>query len=763
MKKKCTSYALLGMLFALASCGRVEKKEKSEPEEKNPVLTQYADPFIGTGDHGHTYPGATVPYGMIQLSPDNGTAGWDWCSGYHYTDSVTVGFGHLHLSGTGIGDLADLLFMPVNKEVDLSVPVSSREDYPYKSKYSHENETATPGYYQVYLEDHGVNAELTTSKRTGFHRYTFEENDPQSVVIDLGFAINWDKALDTRISVEDETTISGYRHSTGWAKNQKLFFVAKFSKPITAHNLYADAKEAKGTEEVSGAKTSAQLFFDEKSGKNLEVKLSLSSVSIENARENMKEREGFDFDAVREDADRIWNNTLDKIEVETPVDSLKTIFYTALYHTRLAPVTFSDTNGQFRLQNDSIVTAGDYTAYSTLSLWDTFRAAQPLMTLLNTDKVSDIINSMLVYYAENKTLPVWTLYGNETYTMTGNHAIPVITEAILKGIKGFDVNEAYEAMKVTMMKDEESRGVKFYKEYGYVPYNLLDESVTITLEFAYNDWCVAQIAKKLGKEEDYKYFSDRANAFKHLYDPKSGFMRGKSDKGQWHEPFDPKLSIHRKGTDYTEGNAWQHSWFVLHDVDGLIALHGGKEPFTDMLEQLFTESSEITGGDASPDISGLIGQYAHGNEPSHHIAYMFNFAGEPWRTQYWVREILNTQYDTTPAGLSGNEDCGQMSAWYVFSAMGIYPYNPSSGTYQIGSPIFEKSVIKVSENKSFTIKANNVSDKNIYIQSAKLNGKEFNRTYITHEEITTGGELQFEMGPEPNKNWGVSTEKQVNE
>ncbi|WP_268225434.1 GH92 family glycosyl hydrolase [Sinomicrobium oceani] len=763
MKKKCASYALLGMMCALVSCGGGEKKEKSETEEKTPELTQYADPFIGTGDHGHTYPGATVPYGMIQLSPDNGTAGWDWCSGYHYTDSIAVGFGHLHLSGTGIGDLADLLFMPVNKEVDLSVKIASRDDYPFKSRYTHENETATPGYYQVYLEDHRINAELTTSERTGFHRYTFSENDPQSVVVDLGFAINWDKAVDTRITVEDETTISGYRHSTGWAKNQKLFFVAQFSKPITGHNLYAESKRVEGAEEVTAAKTSAQLFFDEKTGDTLEVKLSLSSVSIDNARENMKEREGFDFDAVRADADKIWNTTLDKIEIETPVDSLKTIFYTALYHTRLAPVTFSDANGQFRLQNDSIVTAKDYTAYSTLSLWDTFRAAQPLMTLLDADKVSDIINSMLVYYAENKTLPVWTLYGNETYTMTGNHAIPVIAEAILKGIGGFDKEKSFEAMKVTMMKDEESRGTKFYKEFGYVPYNLLDESVTITLEFAYDDWCIAQVAKKLGKQEDYKYFMERSNAFKHLYDAETGFMRGKSDKGKWHEPFDPKLSIHRKGTDYTEGNAWQHSWFVLHDVDGLIELHGGKKPFTDMLEQLFTESSEINGGDASPDISGLIGQYAHGNEPSHHIAYMFNIAGEPWRTQYWVREILNTQYDTTPAGLSGNEDCGQMSAWYVFSAMGIYPYNPSSGTYQIGSPLFEKSVIKVSDDKTFTIKANKVSDKNIYIQSATINGKELNRTFITHEEMISGGELEFEMGPEPNKNWGVSAEKQVDE
>ncbi|MBC9797841.1 GH92 family glycosyl hydrolase [Sinomicrobium weinanense] len=759
MKKKCTSYALLGMLCVLASCGGGEKKE-NKPQKKEPqALTRYADPFIGTGDHGHTYPGATVPFGMIQLSPDNGTNGWDWCSGYHYTDSIAVGFSHLHLSGTGIGDLADLLFMPVNKEVDLSVPVESRDDYPYKSKYSHTNETATPGYYQVYLEDHDINAELTASRRTGFHRYTYKENDPQAVVIDLGFAINWDKPTDTKITVEDETTISGYRHSTGWAKNQKVFYVAKFSKPIQSKNLYADARIQEGIEEVSGTRTSAQLFFDEKNSDTLEVKLSLSSVSVDNARENMKEREGFNFDKVQEDAAGIWNGALGKIQVETPVDSLKTIFYTALYHTRLAPVTFSDANGQFRLQNDSIVTAANYTAHSTMSLWDTFRAEQPLMTLLDPERVSDIINSMLVYYEENKTLPVWTLYGNETYTMTGNHAIPVITEAILKGIKGFDVNKAYDAMKATMMKDDESRGVKFYKEHGYVPYNLLDESVTITLEFAYDDWCIAQVAKTLGKEDDYDYFSDRSGAFKHLYDPKTGFMRGKSDKGQWHEPFDPKLSIHRKGTDYTEGNAWQHSWFVLHDVDGLIALHGGETPFTAMLEQLFTESSEIKGGDASPDISGLIGQYAHGNEPSHHIAYMFNYAGQPWRTQYWVREIMKTQYDTTPAGLSGNEDCGQMSAWYVFSAMGIYPYNPSSGTYQIGSPLFEKSVIKIADGVAFTIKAENVSDKNIYIQSATLNGAALNRTYITHEEMTNGGELKFVMGPEPNKNWGVDAEK----
>jgi len=390
-----------------------------------------------------------------------------------------------------------------------------------------------------------------------------------------------------------------------------------------------------------------------------------------------------------------------------------------------------------------------------LSLWDTFRSEQPLLTITNPQKVSDIINSMLAYYETNKTLPVWTLYGNETNTMTGYHSIPVIAEAYIKGIQGFDIEIAYKAMKTTMMQNE--RGLEYYKKFGYVPFNLLDESVTITLEYAYNDWCVAQIAKALGKDEDYNYFLNRSKAYEFLFDNETGFMRGKSDNGySWHEPFDPKFSSHRVHADYTEGNAWQHSWFVLHDTDSLIKMHGGDIKFTDKLEQLFTESSEITGENVSVDISGLIGQYAHGNEPSHHIAYMFNYANKPWRTQYWVREILKTQYNTTPEGLSGNEDCGQMSAWYVFSSIGIYPFNPASGEYQIGSPIFEKTTIKISENKSFTIIAKNASDENIYIQSATLNGKEFNRTTLKHSELVNGGTLTFLMGANPNKNWGIT-------
>ena len=744
----------LSLILTLASCGNeVDKIATSEVVE----LTKHVDPFLGTGGHGHVYPGATVPFGMIQLSPDNGLSGWDWVSGYHYSDSLIAGFSHLHLSGTGIGDLADILFMPVNKEIDLSVEVEERNDIPYLSKFSHTNEEASPGYYRVLLEDHNVDVELTASKRAGFHKYTFKEGEQQSVIIDLGFSINWDKPVETLIAIEDEKTVSGYRHSTGWAKNQKVFFVAEFSKPIRDYALFADRARKEGSE-VSGSHTSAQLFFDPKNLRELEAKVAVSSVSIDNAKANLKEDQKRHFSEVRQEAVALWNNALSDIVVETPVDSLKTIFYTALYHAQLAPVTFSDINGEFRKENDSIATANDFVAYSTLSLWDTFRAEQPLLTLIEPEKVSDIIRSMLEYYEVNKSLPVWTLYGNETNTMTGYHSIPVIGEAYFKGIRNFDIDKAYEAMKTTMMQDV--RGLEHYKKYGYVPYDKLDESVTITLEYAYNDWVVAQMAKALGKEEDYQYFLKRSRAYQKVFDPETGFMRGKSSDGlNWNEPFDPKFSRHRENTDYTEGNAWQHSWFVPHATEDFIALHGGPEKFTAKLEQLFTESSEITGDFTSADISGLIGQYAHGNEPSHHIAYLFNRAGKPWRTQYWVREILNTQYNTTPNGLSGNEDAGQMSAWYVLSSMGLYPLNPALAEYEIGSPIFESSTINLPNGKTFRIVAENTSATNIYIQSATLNGTNFNQTSITHQQILKGGELKLIMGSEPNKSWGTGVKK----
>ena len=747
--KKLYLMFLLGLVTCLLSCINIKE------DKKNHSLTDYVNPFIGTGGHGHTYPGATVPFGMLQVSPDNGISKWDWCSGYHYTDSITIGFSHLHLSGTGIGDLNDIRFMPINKEVDLTKEIKSRDDIPYKSTYTHQDEAAKPGYYSVVLQDHKIKAELSSTLRTAYHKYTYSKDDIQSVIIDLGFAINWDKTIASHINVVDDNTVSGYRNSTGWAKNQKVFFVAKFSKPITKYNLVRDGQKIENTE-VDGEKTFAQLFFDDSTGNELQIKVGLSSVSIENAINNIADsNDNFDFDKIKDEAEVEWNNNLASIEIESSNEDLKSIFYTALYHTQIAPVTFSDVNEEFRMENDTISKAENFTAYSTLSLWDTFRAEHPLLTITDPDKVADFINSMLAYYQTNKKLPVWTLYGNETNTMTGYHSIPVIAEAYLKGIQGFDIEKAYEAMKTTMMQDE--RGLEFYKKFGYVPFNLLDESVTITLEYAYNDWCVAQIAKALGKNDDYNYFLSRSKAYEHLFDTETGFMRGKSDSGDsWHEPFDPKFSSHRVHADYTEGNAWQHSWFVLHDTDNLIKMHGGEEKFTDKLEQLFTESSEITGENVSADISGLIGQYAHGNEPSHHIAYMFNYANKPWKTQYWVREILKTQYNTTPDGLSGNEDCGQMSAWYVFSSIGLYPFNPASGEYQIGSPIFEKTTIKVSESTYFTIIAENASDENIYIQSALLNGKEFNRTMLKHRELMNGGTLKFIMGTNPNKNWGTT-------
>jgi len=738
-------------LISLFGCN----SEPSRVIKNSDKVTSYVDPFIGTGGHGHTYPGAAVPFGMLQVSPVNGVNGWDWCSGYNYSDSIAVGFSHLALSGTGIGDLLDISFMPINKKVDLSKYFESRDSIPYKSAYSHNNEKASPGYYQVFLEDPKVNVELTTSQRTAYHKYTFTKDDQQSIIIDLGYGTNWDSATKTQITLEDAQTISGFRFSTGWAKNQKVFFVAKFSKPIKNYNIYSDGNliDAVSTQ---GLKTASQLFF-ENSNTALQVKVALSSVSISNAKNNL-DIGNFDFEKIKVAGDNIWNNAIAKIKVETPIDSLKTMFYTAMYHAQLAPVTFSDKNGEYRKENDTIATASDYTAYSTLSLWDTFRAEHPLLTLIAPGKVSDIIRTMMSYYETKKILPVWTLYGNETNTMTGYHSIPVIAEAYLKGIRGFDAEKAYQAMKTTMMQDD--RGLKYYKEYGYIPHNLLEESVTITLEYAYDDWCVAQMAKALDKEADYLFFSKRAKAYQNLFDEKTGFMRGKFQDGKtWREPFDPKYSAHRIKADYTEGNAWQHSWFVPHDVSNLIKLHGGNELFSNKLEQLFAESSEINGDNISNDISGLIGQYAHGNEPSHHIAYLFNYANKPWRTQYWVREILDTQYNTLSTGLSGNEDCGQMSAWYILSSIGFYSVNPASGNYEIGSPIFEKTTITLSEEKSFIIEAVNVSNENKYIQSAMLNGKIFNQTTISHLQIVAGGTLKFVMGSVPNKKWGLNNNK----
>ncbi|MEH6407543.1 MAG: GH92 family glycosyl hydrolase [Leeuwenhoekiella sp.] len=741
--------ALLAIILVIAfSCTNTKKIEKPV---KN--TSDYVDVFIGAGGHGHTFPGATSPFGMLQPSPDNGVSGWDWCSGYHITDSIISGFSNLHLSGTGIGDLADVLLMPVNKDLDLSLFGKSRDSLPYKSGFKHDSEHASPGYYKVHLDEPDVEVELTASDYVAFHKYTFNSQEKPSFIIDLGFAINWDKPTKSYLKVEDENHIVGYRYSTGWAKNEKVFFIIETSAPITNFNLRADKNISTKQKEAAGTITGGQFFLGNIS--EMVAKIALSSVSVENARENLyNSGKNSQFEEAKTQTQSKWESVLSNITVETPVDSLKTIFYTALYHTQLSPVLFNDSNGQLRLQNDSIVKSQNK-VYSTLSLWDIFRAETPLLNIMNPDLINDMVNSMLIYYDEKGSLPVWTLYANETNTMTGNHAVSVIADAFMKGNRNYDVEKAYEAVRKTMMGDE--RGLKEYKEFGYVPYTAIDESVTITLEFAYNDYCVAQMAKELGKTDDYEYFLKRSEAYKYVFDPATGFMRGKSADGvSFREPFDPAYSSHREATDYTEGNAWQHSWFVLHDVEGLIKLQGGDDAFVKKLDQLFTTSSEVKGDNASPDISGLIGQYAHGNEPSHHIAYMFNKANAPWKTQERVREILNTQYSVQPDGLSGNEDCGQMSAWYVFSSLGLYPMNPASAQYEISSPLFTKATIKVGQDKNFTILAQNTSFDNKYIQSVKLNGKPLNRTYILHEELMRGGVLEFEMGNQPNKNWAIS-------
>ena len=716
--------------------------------------TQYVDPFIGTDYHGHTYPGATLPFGMVQLSPDNGRSGWDWSSGYHYSDSIIVGFSHTHLSGTGIGDLCDIQFMPAAFLNNISDEEIIKQKF--ISKFDHQNEKASVGYYTVLLKDYNITSELTAALRSGLQKHIFNKDGKEFVQLDLGYSKNWDDPTETFIKIIDDHTICGYRYSTGWAKDQRVYFYTLFSKPITKSFLIQDSAYIKTLNEVIGKTTRAIFQFDLKTNSELLIKTGISSVSIENAKLNLeKDIEDWDFNKLKNAATFQWNKELSKIEVKSSNKNYLKTFYTALYRSMLAPIVFSDINGEYKGADDKIHKAKDYTKYSIFSLWDTFRAEHPLFTIVQPERVNDLINSILSHYNEYGLLPVWELLGNETGTMIGYHGIPVITDAILKGFKGFDINLAYDAMKKSAMQDH--LGLKYYKELGYIPDDKEVESVSKTLEYAYDDWCIAQVAKYLGKEEDYKYFSNRAEYYRNHFDPSSNFMRAKTSDGKWKVPFNPVYSEHRNH-EYTEGTAWQYSWFVPHDVEGLISLFGSKEKFIEKLDSLFITSSKLEGPNPSNDISGMIGQYAHGNEPSQHISYLYNFVGEPWKTQHRVNQILKTFYNHTPEGLIGNEDCGQMSAWYVFSAMGFYPFNPADQNYLIGSPIFEEVTINLESGKKFIIRANNISEKNIYIQSARLNGREPTKGFITHNEIISGGLLELEMSDTPNKNLWTNIE-----
>lgn len=711
-------------------------------------LTRFVDPFIGTGGHGHVYPGATMPYGMVQLSPDNGTEGWDWTSGYHYSDSTIKGFSHTHLSGTGIGDLCDILMMPA---------IMRDPQANYSSSFSHAEESAAPGYYRVRLKDPNIVAELTATTRAGFHRYTFPQSDQSKIIIDLGHRLNWDTPTESNISLINAITVTGYRFSRGWAPNQRIYFVARFSKPIRSLLLGNDSLLSNGQTSITEKGAKAVLEFSTKKNEQILVAVGISAISIAGAMKNLDaEIPGWDFEAVKKNASEAWNNELNKVLVRSKNTDQKKIFYTALYRTMLAPIIYNDVDGRYRGGDDSIHTGDGFTNYTIFSLWDTFRAAHPLYTILQPERVNDFVNSLLAFYRESGSLPVWTLHANETMCMIGYHSVPVIVDAYLKGFRGFDAEEAFTAMKKSAMSDH--GGLTLLREYHYIPSDLENESVSKLLEYCFDDWCIARMAHAVNKEADAQLFTERSNYFKNIFDTSSFFMRGKLSNGAWKTPFDPYAVDHRMN-DYTEGNAWQYSWYVPHDVSSLIALNGGRKRFIERLDSLFEQNAPLTGQNISPDISGLIGQYAHGNEPSHHIAYLYNAAGMPWKTQERVSAIMKSQYKNAPDGLSGNEDCGQMSAWYIFSAFGFYPVNPAGQIYEIGTPQFEHVTIHLPHNRTLTISAENYSPLNIYIRSVTLNGRPIDRPFLRHSEILEGGTLRFEMSAAPTT-WGVSASGQ---
>jgi predicted alpha-1,2-mannosidase len=728
-------------LAVLSGCASVDA------DKKETKLTAFVDPFIGSGEHGHVFVGANVPFGFVQLGPTQLSTGWDWCSGYHYSDSTIIGFGHQHLSGTGIGELGDISLMPaVGKIITTRGQLPQQETGIY-SYFSHKTETAKPGYYSVTLDRFGIDVELTATSRVGFHRYHFPKSDSASVVIDLEHGIGWDSPVEGSLVQVNDTVVTGYRRSSGWAKDQSVYFYAVFSKPVKSISMSDGLTAVDGTS-LTGKRVYGQVFFDAEPGEPIMVKVALSPTAVDAARQNMEaELPGWDFDKTVADADAAWNSQLEKVKIETGNEAYKRIFYTALYHTMIAPSVFHDVNNDYRGSDGAIYNDPSFVNYATFSLWDTYRAAHPLMTIIHPEMVSDIGASMLNIFKQQGKLPVWHLMGNETDCMVGNPGAVVLADIVLKGFH-VDKKEALRAMKTSAMLDE--RGMKYLKEYGYIPFDKepTHETVAKGLEYALADWCIAQVAKSMGDEDDYKYFNERSLLYKHHFDAELQFMRGLSSDGKFREPFNPFHSVHM-GDDYCEGNAWQYTWLVPHDVYGLIDLFGGDDAFVLKLDSLFVVEGDM-GEKASGDITGLIGQYAHGNEPGHHIAYLYPFVGQQWKSAAKVRQILTTLYHDNPSGLSGNEDVGQMSAWYVMSAMGFYQVAPAGGVYVFGSPLMDKVTIDVGNGNKFTVIANNNSLENIYIQSVKLNGNPYSKSFILHKDIIAGGVLEIEMGSNPS-------------
>ena len=718
------TYFLL-LCICILSC---KNDTKLTVAEKNQALISYVNPFIGTGGHGHTYPGATMPFGMMQLSPDTRLDGWDGCSGYHYSDNYIYGFSHTHLSGTGVSDYGDILLMPTNA---VNFNNGSKDQKGYGDYFSHDKEVAEPGYYKVHLDSTNIDVELSVSKRSGIHKYNFPKDSKQIVIIDLEHR---DEVLDSKINVYSNTEIGGHRHSKAWATNQYLFFNLHFSRPFTHMTFLNDKGEGKHVK--------AAFEFDNTESDVLEIKIGISPVDKEGARKNYREEiKHKTFEQIKKEAQESWETQLEKIIIESENNDYLTNFYTSMYHTMIAPNLYQDVDGRYRGMDLKVHQNTDFEYYTVFSLWDTYRATHPLYTIIEQDKTNDFINTFLAKYNEGGIMPIWDLSACYTGCMIGYHAVPVIADAYLKGIKDYDVNLAFEAMKHSAMQDK--LGLESYKELGYIPVEMESESVSKTLEYAYDDWTIAQMAKDLDKTEDYKYYLERAQYYKNIFDPESQFMRGRF-RNTWFAPFDP----YEVNFNYTEANSWQYSYYVPQDVSGLIELHGGKEKLEANLDKLFTAKAETSGRNQA-DITGLIGQYAHGNEPSHHMAYLYNFVNKPHKTQEKVHQILTELYQNAPDGISGNEDCGQMSAWYVFSSLGFYPVTPGSNEYIIGTPLFPKGTINLENGKQFTIVADNVSSINKYIEYVYLNGKKLERTYLRHNEIMQGGILEFHMTDNP--------------
>jgi len=712
-------------------------------------LIKYVDPFIGSGGHGHVFVGATVPFGGVQVGPTNFNKGWDWSSSYHHTDSIVKGFCHLNLSGTGMSDLGELTIMPANGKLKYNAGNQENHMSGYSSLYRKKNEINTVGYYKVDLERYNIKVELTASERVGFHRYTYPSSKTSRVIIDLGEG-SADRPTETYLKMVNSTTFEGYRFSSGWASDQREYFTLVLSKPVKDFILY-DRNKKYNSNELKGKYVKGFLEFETKNNEEIYVKMGVSTVSSKNALENLNaEIPHWDFDKVKLEAENKWNQELSKIDISTNDLKRKRIFYTAMYHTMIAPNLYHDVNGEYRGTDKKVYKDTTFTNYTLFSLWDTYRAAHPLYTITHPERVSDMMNSMLQIFNHQGKLPVWHLRGNETGTMPGYSAVAVIIDAALKGFN-VDLEKVFDAVKETATGDHEP-GVKKLMEVGYIPADYMVESVASSMEYAIGDWAIAQLAKKLNKQEDYNYFINRSKVYEEYFDPETRFMRGKLADGSWRTPFNPIRAEHRVN-DYCEGNAWQYLWLVPQDPEGLIDLLGGEDKFNDKLDELFSMSSEL-GEEASMDITGMIGQYAHGNEPSHHTTYMYAYSGQPYKIADNVRYINNELYTDKPDGLSGNEDCGQMSAWYIFSSIGFYPLNPSNGAYVFGSPLFDDVTMKLQDNKTFRVIAENNSDKNIYIQSVELNGKDYKYSYITHKDLTKGGTLKFTMGPKPNKNFG---------